>query len=406
MSRRFAGIAMTTGCLVAFAGCSEKPKAASPAKETPATVSKPAKEDDLGTVTLKPEAEKRLGLETATAKVQPIARAKTYPGDVMVPPGRLIIVSSPFAATVVGDAPPVVPGQPVKAGQTIVSLQPVLSADTRAQFANLKIEADGQVDQAKKQLNIAKVAVDRIQKLRSGSIAVGAGAVEDANNAFELAENALRIAEVRRDSLAKSMQQAGIGGLTMLPLISPADGILRNLQVQPGQQVAVGAPLFEVERLDPVWIRVPVYVGDLKVIAAEKDARVGSLADRGDEAKVVAKPVEAPPTGDPLSATVDLYYEVANPKFTYRPGQRLGVSVPLTGKSEGLVIPSSALYYDIQGGSWVYEKVKDHTFVRRRVEIERVADGTAVVTRGLKANVEVVTVAVPELYGTEFGFAK
>ncbi len=151
---------------------------------------------------------------------------------------------------------------------------------------------------------------------------------------------------------------------------------------------------------------MPVYVGDLKVIDAARDARVGTLADRPNEASIPAKPVTAPPSGDPLAATVDLFYEVPNPKATLRPGQRLGVTLPLAGESEGLVVPASSLYYDIQGGTWVYEQTKDHTFARRRVEVEQVDGNSAVLTRGLKPGAKVVTVGVAELYGTEFGFSK
>ena len=121
---------------------------------------------------------------------------------------------------------------------------------------------------------------------------------------------------------------------------------------------------------------------------------------------MAAKPVAAPPSGDPLSATVDIFYELPNPKAAYRPGQKLSVSVPVSGTAEGLVVPFSAIYYDIHGGTWVYEQIKDHTFVRRGVEVEQKAGNMVVLRRGLKPGAKVVTVAVPELYGTEFGFAK
>ena len=62
----------------ALAGCGEKTKATPPAKDAPATVSKTAKEDELGTVVLKPEAEERLGLRTVKAETKPVSRSRTY----------------------------------------------------------------------------------------------------------------------------------------------------------------------------------------------------------------------------------------------------------------------------------------------------------------------------------------
>ncbi len=387
----------------ALSGCGEKTKGTPAAKDGPATVSRPAKEDDLGTVVLKPEAEERLGLKTVKVETKPVSRSRIYAGDVIVPPGRLIVVSSPFAAKIAAGGKPIVPGQAVKKGQPLVTLLPTLSADALNTLSIQKTEADGLVTLARAQVDIDKLAVGRVEKLKA---AVGAGAIEDANNKLGQARTALKNAEARRDDLEKKIHEAGSDANNSQVLTSPADGILRNAQVSPGQQVAAGAVLFEVETLDPIWVRVPVYVGDLKLIAIDKDARAGSLAGKSGDASIVARPAAAPPSGDPLAATVDLFYEIPNPKGMFRPGQRLGVAVPQTGASTGLVVPSSAVYYDIKGGSWVYEQIKDHTFVRRGVEVEQVSDGAALISRGLKPDAKIVTIGVAELYGTEFGFAK
>jgi membrane fusion protein, heavy metal efflux system len=411
MTVRYLGLLLTALAATALAGCGEKTKATPPTKDTPATVAKPANEGDSGTVVLKPEAEERLGLKTVLAETKPVARSRTYAGDVVVPPGRLIIVSSPFAAKIAPAAKPVVPGQTVKKGQVLVSLLPTLSADALYQLTIQKVTADGAVEQAAQQVETQKLNVTRAEKLRgiggAGALA-GAGSLEDANNQLAQAKIVLKNAETSRDELARKIREGGADPdpRSAQALTSPEDGILRNAQVSPGQQVATGAPLFEVEQLDPIWVRVPIYVGDLPRIALDKDARVGSLADKSSEAKIVAKPAAAPPAGDPLASTIDLFYEVPNPKIAFRPGQRLGVSVPLVGEAEGLVVPSSAVYYDLHGGTWVYEQTKEHTFERRGVEVEQISGGVAVLTRGLKPGAKVVTVAVAELYGAGSGFVK
>jgi hypothetical protein len=46
------------------------------------------------------------------------------------------------------------------------------------------------------------------------------------------------------------------------------------------------------------------------------------------------------------------------------------------------------------------------TFVRRRVEVVRVADGRAVLSFGPKVGTPVVTGGAAELFGTEFGAGK
>ena len=62
------------------------------------------KEADLTSVELTPEAEARLGLTLVDVERKPVPRAVSYGGEVMIPPGRLISVASPFLGTV--EAPP------------------------------------------------------------------------------------------------------------------------------------------------------------------------------------------------------------------------------------------------------------------------------------------------------------
>ena len=56
--------------------------------------------------------------------------------------------------------------------------------------------------------------------------------------------------------------------------------------------------------------------------------------------------------------------------------------------------------------SWVYERISDLSFARRRIAVSRVIGTWAVITRGPDKDVPVVTAGVPELAGVEFGFAK
>ena len=65
--------------------------------------------------------------------------------------------------------------------------------------------------------------------------------------------------------------------------------------------------------LDPIWVRVPVYVGNRRDIDSTAQAQVGNLADRPGDATRPAQPVDAPPAGDPLASTVDLFYESRTP---------------------------------------------------------------------------------------------
>jgi len=116
--------------------------------------------------------------------------------------------------------------------------------------------------------------------------------------------------------------------------------------------------------------------------------------------------VAAPPTADPLAATVDVYFELDNGDERFKPGERLTVKVQAKWKKEGLGVPRAAVVYDLHGGTWVYAKAGEHRYERRRVEVGTTAGGTAWLVSGLTEGTAVVTDGVAELWGTEFGAGK
>jgi len=394
--------------LASFAGCQPAATPVIASKTpTPAKVDAPAKEADLATIKLTAEAETRLGIALAPVESKPVARTSTYGGDIIIPPGRLISVSSPFIGTLkdpAGSGVPM-PGRTVKEGQAVFVLVPILSPEARATMAPLLIEADGQIKQTTEQLNIAKVALDRAENLFRDH-QVGNAAVVDAKAQYSLAQTALNNAKNRREILSKVDADAESGSPHSQTIAAPTAGMLQNVHARIGQKVAAGALLFDVASLDPIWIKVPVYVGDLSRISVDKSAGVGGLADAPGAGAREAKPVDAPPSGDPLAATVNVFYEVENQDGTFRPGQRVGVTLPLRGDEECLVVPRAALIRDIHGGSWVYENIAPHTYARRRVSVDRIVDDLAALASGPKPGTKVVSSAAAELYGTEFGGGK
>ena len=191
--------------------------------------------------------------------------------------------------------------------------------------------------------------------------------------------------------------------MTTLTFKAPVKGVLQNVHAQMGQPVPAGAILFDIAELNPIWVRVPVYVGDVERLALDQPAGVGGLADPPGVKVRPAKPVTAPPSGDPLAATVHLFYEVNNKDRSIRPGQRVGVTLPLKGDEESLAIPRSALIRDALGGTWIYENIAPHVYTRRRVFVDRVVGDLAALTGGLKPGAKVVSRPPPSCTGPSSG---
>ena len=105
--------------------------------------------------------------------------------------------------------------------------------------------------------------------------------------------------------------------------------MLQNLHAQVDQQVAAGAILFDVAEMDPIWVKVSVYVGDLERLATDRPAGVGSLADppgvqRAGRTARDRTRLGRSPGGDGPSL---LPGRESRPAL--RPGQRVGVTLPL-----------------------------------------------------------------------------
>jgi multidrug efflux pump subunit AcrA (membrane-fusion protein) len=235
-----------------------------------------------------------------------------------------------------------------------------------------------------------------------------------------------------RDRLARATRQVSACGA--ITLDAPETSLLRAVHATPGQTVAAGAPLFDLVRIDTVWIRVPLFGAEANDVDPRAPARIVPLGADAATPGAVATPVTAPPSADAATASVDLYYSLSNGAATasiastaahtatvthgataangasaamrLRPGQRVGVRVSLQGDAPRLVAPAAALLHDAFGGTWVYEMRDAHTFVRRRVSVADLVNGLAVLDQGPPAGTRVVTAGAAELFGTEFGVGK
>lgn len=397
-------------------GCSSKPSGAAAKPAAPASVAKLPTEADLVVVTLKPEAETRLGIAAAAIERKPMNQALTLGGDVVIPPGRSSIVSSPQTGTLVAADQGINarPGTIIKEGQLIFTLLPILSADRamlspveRVNFEALKADAEGQLQSARPQYKQAKENRDRLEQLVRTRDA-SAASLADARNAYDQAKATLDAAEGRwaifQKALSPGMEDAG--KLAPLSIRAPSNGVLINVNVQPGQQVTAGSVLFEVANLNPVYVKVPVFVGEEEGIAPDRDAAIGGLADAPGRPTKPGKPVQTTPSANALNTTIDLYYEVENGDGKLRPGQKVGVTIPLKGEVDSLTVPKAAILRDMNGGAWVYESLGKHAFARRRVIVTRVIGTAAVLALGPKPGALIVTDGAAELFGTEFGGGK
>ena len=263
-----------------------------------------------------------------------------------------------------------VPAMRLFAGEVVRSLStntlkvaPVLGGtlDETLRIADAQAVTDGRVRAAQAQLEAANIALSRAQKVlvaEAGSVR----SVDEAKTSVALAEAALATAKTQRDLLGESMQTTG------------------------------GAPA--------TWVRAAIYGGEATLLDARAGVTIRLLG--GPATGHSASPVNGPATANAATATVDWYYETPA-GLALRPGERVAVEIPVRDSAaEQLVVPFGAVLHDIHGGQWVYENSAPHTYVRRRVQVARLAGTDAVLATGPAPGAKIVTDGSAELFGTEF----
>lgn len=373
----------------------------------PAVLERLVQESELNRIRLTREAEDRLKLQLVKVERKPMPRVRVVGGEIMAPAGRDLAVVSPLAGLLSAPAGArLTPGQKVSRGDPIFQIMPIFTPEARTNLETTLVEAEGLIQAALTQEEVAQQAYVRAEGLRMAD-AVSQRILEEARGQFLLATRAKLSAVLKRDVLRAALQSFQSGVAAPIAIPAPDDGTLMTVSARPGQFVASGAPLFSLVYLDQVWVRVPMYVGDIATIDRAKQARVSSLGEWKGPAPLVAEPIaDSPPKANFDAASVDLYYSVANPTERLIPGQRVAIHLPLRGEERPLVIPWSAVLVDLQGGGWVYEKLSEHTYSRRPVIVRHVIGAEAVLDLGPPVGAEILAQGGAELFGAEVGIGK
>lgn len=143
---------------------------------------------------------------------------------------------------------------------------------------------------------------------------------------------------------------------------------------------------------------------------------------RSADLKLAAAAAVLALTATACGATIDDKYKVKNEpatveeveglevwKVTLTPQAttRLGIeTINVRTSSDWLAVPSSALWLDTEGVFWVYTNPEPNVYLRHAVDVADDDGQTALLTAGPATGTTVVSVGVPELFGTEVGVGK
>jgi len=254
-------------------------------------------------------------------------------------------------------------GQSVDAGQTLVVLDSdILQANRDA------TEAD---------LQLAEANFKRVSALREGI--VSQASVDERQ--FALAAAKAKVASLDAEIAKKTIK-------------APFGGQLGIRQIDLGQYIQAGTPIVNLQDLSTLHVEFSIGQRNVSEIVTGREIRVTSDAVPG---KVFTGEVTSlEPEVNKATGLIDVEGSLPNPDGTLRPGMFVKVEVNLADKRDVVVVPESAISYNLYGDFvFVVEPKKEgaeHPTVKRVVvKTGARRDGDVVILSGVEAGDTVVT---------------
>jgi cobalt-zinc-cadmium efflux system membrane fusion protein len=350
-------------------------------------------------VRLSDEARKNIGVLVTLVESTVVQSTIDTPGWLAVVPGHNFTAKAHATGFLIPEPeqPAIELGSVVAAEQSLGTLRVLVSPQEEAQLVALKEEADIMVRQSKAALTTAEARLQRVQELgESGTIPekeleLVTEAVEKARAAYEESQHQFPFLPTEPYERPLQLNPVGID--------SPLAGRVVDIHARPRQLVLQGEPLWTIADWSSLWLRVPVFEGDLPDVDPKAPVEV---LTPGREAPILAKPSGVPQPTQSGRRTVDLIYMVANLDGTLRPGQAVSVQLPTANKAEHLVVPRSAILWDGMGNAWVYVEFDHNLFRRQKIQVGQSVGHMIVVEQGLVEGQSVVTAGAEALYSEEF----
>lgn len=364
-----------------------------------AVAAAPADEPGEPTVGYLKESQWKTTYATATAEAEIMRAGVPATGEIRAVAGAEAELSAPVAGRLLFRDPLFV-GRPVKKGEILAEIVPIVDAD-RAGLDAARIAA--QAD-----LGVAERALDRARSLHPAVVSERElreveAALTAAKARAEAAES--RVAVVRGAQTSGGAGSSGAG----FALRAPFDGVIVQTDAVAGRSVGAGHAVVRVVDPREVWLYTRVSEAD----AAKASSPIGATFSLSGSDEVIdiadkhGRVVSVGAALDPATRTLPVLFALDNANGALKIGMFARATV-FTGESaEGVVIPASAVVDD-GGRATVFVMEGGEAFFKRAVQLgardgDRVqvlagiAPGERVVSSGAyEVHLSTVSGAIPE----------
>lgn len=383
------GISWLAIVVLGAAGCRNADQSVTPSADPVAKVP--------GFIRLDKSQQERLGIELSPVRLETIRAMMPSVGWFVATPASETIIRAPvagFAMVKPRQAWPTL-GQEVSAGQALVQLNVFLSPQEVSQLVQAKEDNDILLQQSLVTMELTGAQLKLVSDARE---AVAGVRIDQLKEAYQRSKVAYKEAQ---DKVPFLIQEPYENGVLVKPVSieAPKAGRILQMHVAAGQFVQAGDSLWTVADWSTLWLRVPIFAGDVQRI---EPLQAAVIRDRRSGTVTTATAMTLPTEMKPGARTVDCYYAVTNPEWRWRVGQSTAVELPIADEERVLLIPRSAVLYDGFGQAFCFASEADRTqFQRRRIELGARYQDRVAVLRGLDDDDSVVSVGAEQLAAEE-----
>lgn len=369
-----------------------------------AVAAAPAEESAEKTVPFLKEQQWKTEYATAPAEWRVLQAGVRVNGEIKAVAGQAVELAAPVAGRVPFGASVPFLGQRVAKGDLLAQVVPVSIANA-SDLASVELE----LSRARAELGLAERDLRRAREMLEAK-AVPGKQVDTARVARDVAAARLSAAE-RQRALFQGAQSGTTGGAegSAFELRSPIDGVVFFAEVMPGSLVEPGQRMVAVVNPERLWLEAKVFESDAAAVAGTPGASftVAGIEREFTTDEATGRLVAVGAVIDPLTRTVPVVFEFANPGGVLKPGMFAKVNLYTGETVRGLAVPESAVIDD-NGKSTVFVMDGGESFFKRRIRpgvrsggfvqvLDGVADGERVVSRGAyEMKLSTATGAIPE----------
>jgi cobalt-zinc-cadmium efflux system membrane fusion protein len=374
--------------LLVPAACSRNPQEAKTAPEVTAPSS-----DALQEVVLAPAEQQRASLQVETVQLRSVPQVLSATGRIALNENRSWRVGAVTDGRIVSVLAN--PGDRVKAGQVLARMHSHEIHESRAAYQ----KALGELSRLRTVAAHALRMRDRTRRLYELKFA-SQEQLEQAETELKSAQTAVHNAETELERTRLHLTEfLGIPvesrpgesheeDADLIPIRSPAEGIVLARNVTPGTVVQPSTETFVVSDLSSLWMIAAVSEEYLPRLREGMPAQVYVRAypNRAFPGRII----QLAEGLDPTTRTVQIRILLSNPGGWLKPEMFASAEIQLPDNKQAIFVPEGAPQ-EVNRHMVVFVRKAADRFEVRPVELGRVVEGHVEVTAGLRAGEAVVT---------------